>query len=74
MSKIAKVQDHSEFVRDMHSKAILSVDKASLLDHRNKKKLLKEMLNNTERINKLESDIGDIKSMLSDLLQQFKVQ
>jgi hypothetical protein len=73
MSNFLKVEDHNELVRDPYSKAILHVDRTSLLEHRKKKQVLKEMFNNTERLNKLEDAVDEIKQMLEILIKTHKV-
>lgn len=68
MTNFAKVKGHNDLVRELHSKAILSIDKESLMEHRKKKKVLSEIFANTERINRMESDIEEIKQMVLQLI------
>lgn len=70
MSDYYKVKDKEGLVRDTFSKAVLAVDREALLQHRNKAKVMKEILNNSDRINKLESDMAEVKNMLSLLCQK----
>lgn len=70
MSDYYKVKDKEGFVRDAFSKAVLAVDREALLQHRNKAKVMKEILNNSDRINKLESDMAEVKNMLSLICQK----
>jgi hypothetical protein len=70
MSDYYKVKDKEGLVRDAFSKAVLAVDREALLQHRNKAKVMKEILNNSDRINKLENDMAEVKNMLSLLCQK----
>ncbi|MCK9369117.1 hypothetical protein M0R04_04115 [Candidatus Dojkabacteria bacterium] len=70
MIKVAIVKEHKGLVRDLESKAILNIDDQSLIEHRNKKKFLKNLIENSNKIEKLESDISDIKTMLMQLLNK----
>lgn len=70
MSDYYKVKDKEGLVRDAFSKAVLAVDREALLQHRNKSKVMKEILNNSDRINKLENDMAEVKNMLSLLCQK----
>jgi len=70
MIKVTIVKEHKGLVRDLESKAILNIDDQSLIEHRNKKKFLKNLIENSNKIEKLESDISDIKTMLMQLLNK----
>jgi len=69
MTKLAIVKDHKGLVRDLDSKAILNTDNQSLKEHRNKKEFLKNIIENSSKIEKLEEDIIEIKRMLMQLLK-----
>ena len=62
------------YYRDLHSKAILNTDKRSrdkyLMDREIALKEKAEKDANVERIDKLEQDIGEIKSMLLKILDR----
>jgi flagellar basal body-associated protein FliL len=73
MTNYAKVKEHKELIRDMHSKAILNIDEQSLLEHRKKKSMMKEIVNNSQKINQIENDISEIKQILFSLSDKFKV-
>jgi len=66
-----KVQGHENLVRDPHSKAILNTDVAGLQrylaerDIAEKQRREKQEL--VEKVNNLEKDMGEIKSMLYEL-------
>lgn len=69
MDKV-KITD-SPFVRDMHSKAILNTDKRGLDDYLVKKEIAKkqtfEMQETKQRLNAIEQDMKEIKSLLLEL-------
>jgi len=68
MSNYVKVKDHNGLVRDMSSKAILSVDTAALEEHRKKKSMMKGVIENSHKINRIEDDILEIKQLLAQLI------
>jgi hypothetical protein len=57
-------------VKDPNSGAVLSVDYERLQAYKKQKKFFEDKKNDSERINKLENDIGDIKNMLQQLLKR----
>jgi len=69
MSDFAKVEGHKGLVRELNSKAILNTDHEALMQHRRNKKVLKDLLSNSEKIEKLENDINEIKDMLVELIK-----
>lgn len=69
MNKYAKVQDKEGLIRDMESKAILSIDRQALVDHRRKRKIMLDLMGQNARIDKMESDISEIKAMLRQLIK-----
>jgi hypothetical protein len=73
MTNFAKVKDHSGLIREMYSKAILNVDDQALSDHRKKKVMMREVINNSQKINKMENDIQEIKQMLLAIVEKTKV-
>ncbi len=70
MTNYAKVKEYTNLVRDMNSKAILNIDEQMLKEHRRKKLFAKQMMENSDKINKLENDITEIKDMLSFLINR----
>ena len=66
-------RSQTPYYRDLHSKAILNTDKRSrdkyLMDREIALKEKAEKDANVERIDKLEQDIGEIKSMLLKILE-----
>lgn len=57
-------------VKDPNSGAILNVDNAKLDAYRKQKQFFEQKKNDSERITKLENDIGSIKEMLQQLLKR----
>lgn len=70
MTDYAKVKDHENLIRDLHSKAILNVDNQSLVEHRKKKEMMKKVINNSQKIDKIENELSDIKKLLSILIDK----
>lgn len=67
MNKYVKVKDESDLVKDKNTGAVLNTNLDSLKAYRAKRKKDAEMQN---RVDKMENDIGDIKSMLKELLNK----
>ena len=57
-------------VKDPSSGAILNVDNAKLEAYKRQKKFFEQKKNDSDRINKLEGDIIEIKEMLQQLLKR----
>ena len=72
MTNFAKVEEHKELIRDMHSKAILNIDNQALLEHRKRKDMMRKVINNSSKIDRLENDVSEIKQMLSILIEKIK--
>lgn len=62
--------DVEGLVRDMHSGAILNVDHAGLSAYKKQKKAFETTQNMSERLDKLEGDMDEIKQMLQLLLKR----
>jgi protein subunit release factor A len=73
MNNYAKVEDHNDLVRDMLSKAVLTIDQEALENHRRKKSVMKGLIENAKKVQELENDVKEIKQMLSCLLHKDKV-
>jgi hypothetical protein len=73
---LVKVDDTS-FVRDIHSKAILNTDRTGLNDYLMKREIAKkqqaEQSETKMRLAKLEEDMSDIKTLLTQIAQMRKV-
>ena len=68
----AKVRDHDNLVRDMSSKAVLNTDKEGLQEYLRKRDLAKkqqeEQFETKNRLEKIERDMSDIKTLLKELV------
>jgi hypothetical protein len=67
----AKVKDHDNLVRDMHSKAVLNTDRLGLQDYMQKremaKKELSEKIETKQRLAKIEEEMLEIKDLLREI-------
>lgn len=67
----AKVNEHENLVRDMHSKAILNKDKEGLQDYLRKREVAKkqqeEQIETKNRLTKIEQDMSEIKNLLQTI-------
>ena len=73
MIEIIEIKGKTDIVRDIHSKALLTVDMNKLEDHKNKRQAAKMVYENSLKVVELENDINTIKQDMSDiklLLQQ----
>lgn len=64
------VQERDDLIRDEYSGALFRVDDRAIEEYLEKKRLREQAKKNEERLNSLEADIGDIKSMLSQLINK----
>jgi hypothetical protein len=62
--------DVEGLVKDMHSGAVLNVDNKKLEAYRKQKKFFEDQKKDSDRLDKLENDIGDIKNMLQQLIKR----
>lgn len=69
----AKVKDHNNLVRDMHSKAVLNTDRDGLKSYLEQRELAKkELFEKTEtkqRLAKIEEEMAEIKYLLREIAQ-----
>lgn len=74
--KYSKVNDNPGLLRDLSSNGILNVDDTAYNNHRRNKRLAKEKLEKEQsqetRINKLENDVSELKSGISQILEILK--
>ncbi len=66
MKKIAKIKGSPDIVRDMETKAIVNIDRQSLLKAKARKT---EKLEQQNRIYKLETDVNDISEKMDKILE-----
>jgi hypothetical protein len=67
MAKYIKIEGEQDLVKDKETGAILNTNMDSLSAYKQKRKKDMEQKN---RIDRMENDIGDIKSMLKELLNK----
>jgi len=76
MTTHVRIED-TALIRDIHSKAILNTDRAGLDEYLMKREIAKkqqaEQLANKDRLDKLENDMSEIKSLLRDIAEMRKV-
>lgn len=61
-----KVENDKSLVRDSSTGAILNTDREALVAYRRRKNLIKSQ---EDRINKLETDLSDIKNLLNTIIE-----
>lgn len=62
------VENYSQYQKDSESKAILNVDKNALNAYKAQRKTIKKAMNVNAEIENLKQDMLEIKSMLSQLI------
>ena len=62
-----KVEDHSDFVRDLETNAVINNNKTAYQNYVN---LRDQKLKEKERLDKLENEMGEIKSLLLKLVDK----
>jgi hypothetical protein len=76
MTTHVRIED-TALIRDIHSKAILNTDRAGLDEYLMKREIAKkqqaDQVNNKDRLDKLENDMSEIKSLLRDIAEMRKV-
>jgi len=70
MSEIKKIKDHPSLVKDDATRAVIATDDAQLRAYRRRKKQNNEMREMERRQDSLESEVSDIKDMLSTILRK----
>ena len=75
MTTHVRIED-TALIRDIHSKAILNTDRAGLdeylMKRENAKKQQADQVNTKDRLDKLENDMSEIKSLLRDIAEMRK--
>ena len=69
MNKYYKT-DVEGYVKDISSGAVLNVDNKKLEAYKKQKQFYEEQKKDSDRLNKVENDINDIKTMLQQLLKR----
>ena len=60
-SKLVRIQDHPDLVKDMESKAVLNTNYAALLEYKKTQQMKSE-------IDDLKTDVSEIKDLLSTIV------
>lgn len=72
MADLVQIPD-TTMVRDIHSKALLNTDRAGLQDYYTKREIAKKQnsaqVETKQRLDTIESEMQEIKSLLRDLIQ-----
>ena len=75
MTTHVRIED-TALIRDIHSKAILNTDRTGLNEYLMKREIAKkqqaEQVANKDRLDKLENDMSEIKSLLRDIAEMRK--
>ena len=75
MTTHVRIED-TTLIRDIHSKAILNTDRAGLDEYLMKREIAKkqqaDQVNTKDRLDKLENDMSEIKSLLRDIAEMRK--
>ena len=65
--KYKQVEGSNELFRDMDSQAIVNTDRSGYLAYKSRRE---QKLHEIERIDKLEGDVGEIKSLLNKIIDK----
>jgi len=62
-----KVEGHSDLIRDLETNAVINTNKTAYQDYL---KMRDEKLKEKQRLDKLENEVGEIKSLLQKLVDK----
>ena len=62
-----KVEGHSDLIRDLETNAVINTNKTAYQDYL---KMREEKLKEKQRLDKLENEMGEIKSLLQKLVDK----
>jgi hypothetical protein len=68
--EFAKVKDHDDIVRDMKSKALISVDREGLEAYKRKKNEQMKINAAVEELNTMKQDITELKVLMHCILEK----
>lgn len=69
MSRFVQVEHHPDLVRDLETGAILNINTDNI---RKQKEILQQKRRERQEIDQLKNDVGEIKSLLQQLLEKSK--
>lgn len=70
MSKLIKVKEAPELVRDTSSQAILNTDKVGLVAYKQARQKHKQMSESIDDINTMKQDINELKTLMQRILDK----
>ena len=65
-----ELDDTKDLVRDVHSKALLTVNNAKLREHQSKRDAARMVMKNAEDISVLKNEMSEIKNLLQILINK----
>ena len=70
MTKIAKVKESPNLVRDLSSQAILNTDRNGLIAYKKAREKQQEINSAVDDINNMKQDINDLKTLMQRILDK----
>jgi hypothetical protein len=67
---LMELDDTKDLVRDVHSKALLTVNNSKLREHQSKRDAARMVMKNAEDISVLKDEMSEIKNMLKILINK----
>lgn len=67
---LMELDDSKDVLRDVHSKALLTVNNAKLREHQSKRDAAKMVMKNAEDISVLKDEMSEIKNLLQILINK----
>lgn len=67
---LMELDDNKDVLRDVHSKALLTVNNAKLREHQSKRDAAKMVMKNAEDISVLKDEMSEIKNLLQILINK----
>lgn len=64
------VKDNPDYVRDAYSKAVFITNEKQIQEYLDKKRMREAQKETSERLNSLETDVSEIKSLLKQLINK----
>ena len=65
-----KLENENSFVKSTKNNSLINRDVAGLKEYKNKKETVNKMIQLSDEINNMKSDISEIKSLLTQLVNQ----